>query len=226
MRPTERITGGQSGRRIETCLHPAGYIHKDAFMSRGSELDTDDLRPLVQSCLAGCPQAMLRLVQRFQGQVFGLCYRMLGRREDAEDAAQETFVRVLRSLSRWDSSRDFEPWLLAIAGNRCRTALAARKRRPPMENLDDLSPASPGRLDQANHLAEEVQRALERVRPEYRQAFVLFHEHEKSYGEIAEMMEVPLGTVKTWVHRARRELIDQLRQRGAVEDMRYAVRRI
>ena len=85
---------------------------------------TDDLKALIRRCLAGDQAAMLALVERFRGQVFGLCYRMLGHREDAEDAAQETFVRVLKNLHRWDADREFQPWLLAIAGNRCRTALA------------------------------------------------------------------------------------------------------
>src|SRR5437773_9623310 len=89
-----------------------------------------DLLALVKRCLAGDQGAMLALVERFRGQVFGLCYRMLGQRQDAEDAAQETFVRVLKNLHRWDSARASQPWLLAIAGNRCRTALAARRKRP------------------------------------------------------------------------------------------------
>src|SRR5689334_8020433 len=126
---------------------------------------TDELRPLVRRCLSGCQTAMLDLVQRFQGPVFGLCYRMLGRREDAEDAAQETFIRVLRSLSHWDEGRDFEPWLLAIAGNRCRTALAHRKRKPAPECLDDVPPVA--EEEHGYHLAEEVPRALETVRGEY-----------------------------------------------------------
>ena len=66
-----------------------------------------DLRTLVKRCLAGDQGSMLALVERFQGQVFGLCYRMLGQRQDAEDAAQETFVRVLKNLHRWDQGRDF-----------------------------------------------------------------------------------------------------------------------
>jgi RNA polymerase sigma-70 factor (ECF subfamily) len=183
----------------------------------------DELRLLVKSCLAGDQTAMLALVARFQGQVFGLCYRMLGQRQDAEDAAQETFLRVLRNLHRWDPSRDFEPWLLAIAGNRCRTALASRKRRPNVEVLADRDVDDPADRGSAKHLAEEVQLALRGVRDEYRQAFVLFHEHELSYGDIAMAMEVPLGTVKTWVHRARRELIERLRSRGVLEEQRHAV---
>lgn len=186
----------------------------------------DDLQTLVQQCLAGNQPAMLALVERFRGQVFGLCYRMLGQRQDAEDAAQETFVRVLRNLHRWDPERAFEPWLLAIAGNRCRTAISTRRRRPAGEGLIDQIPDTTPDEQAAASLSEEVHRALAGVRPEYRQAFVLFHEQELSYAEIAEAMEVPLGTIKTWVHRARRELIDQLRRRGVVPESRHAVPRV
>ncbi len=69
---------------------------------------------------------MVDLVELYRDRVFRFCYRMLGQRQDAEDAAQETFVRMLRSLAAWDGRRDFEPWLLGIAGNRCRTLLAAQ----------------------------------------------------------------------------------------------------
>lgn len=178
----------------------------------------DELRTLVRRCIAGDQAAMLALVERFRGQVFGLCYRMLGQRQDAEDVAQETFVRVLKNLHRWDAERDFEPWLFAIAGNRCRTAMSTRKRRPSSEILLDQIPCGSPDMQAARNLAEEVHLALATVREDYRQAFVLFHEQELSYAEIAEAMNVPLGTVKTWVHRARRELIDQLRRRGVVEE--------
>src|SRR5687767_12551031 len=97
-----------------------------------------DLQALVGLCLGGDQAAMIALVERYRGQVFGLCYRMLGQRQDAEDAAQETFVRILKNLHRWDQARDFEPWLLAIAGNRCRTALAARRRKPVAEAAVEL----------------------------------------------------------------------------------------
>ena len=177
-----------------------------------------DLQTLVAQCLTGDQAAMLALVERFRGQVFGLCYRMLGQRQDAEDAAQETFVRVLKNLHRWDRERDFEPWLFAIAGNRCRTALSARKRRPTAEAVLDIIPDKEPDHRPAQHLAEEVQLALATLRDEYRQAFVLFHEQELSYADIATAMEVPLGTIKTWVHRARRELIDYLRKRGAIPE--------
>jgi RNA polymerase sigma-70 factor (ECF subfamily) len=185
-----------------------------------------DFRRLVRQCLTGDQGAMLALVERFQGQVFGLCYRMLGQRQDAEDAAQETFVRVLKNLHRWDPEREFQPWLLTIAGNRCRTALAARRRRPASELIEELvADEEPGR-EAGRQLAEELHLALADLRPEYRQAFLLFHEQELSYADIAAAMNVPLGTIKTWVHRTRRELIHKLRERGAIGEGRHELRSV
>jgi RNA polymerase sigma-70 factor (ECF subfamily) len=176
----------------------------------------EDLPILVDRCLAGHQPSFGELVARFRGQVYGLCYRMLGQREDAEDATQETFVRVVRNLHRWDPNRAFEPWLLTIAGNRCRTRLAKRMRRPGTLTLDYPVEDQSIELARAKLLDEEIQLALNQVRQEYRDAFLLFHKQELCYAEIAKKLDVPLGTVKTWVHRARRELIVRLRKRGAI----------
>ena len=169
---------------------------------------------------------MLGLVNRYQGQIYGLCYRMLSNRQDAEDMAQETFLRALRNLASWDQTRDFEPWLFAIAGNRCRTLLASRKRRPATSSLVDHLPDKSPALQAAYNLAEEVDLVLRGIREEYRRTFLLFHEQEMSYAEIGEVLDCPLGTVKTWVHRARQELIDQLRKRGVVSEVRHALRKV
>jgi RNA polymerase sigma-70 factor (ECF subfamily) len=181
---------------------------------------------MVNRCLAGDEAAKAEFVDYFKGRVFGLCWRMLGQRQDAEDMAQETFVRVLKNLHRWDQERDIEPWLLAIAGNRCRSLLATRMRRPaPAALVADVPDERPDQRA-ADQLAEEVRLALLQLRPEYRQAFVMFHEQELSYAEIAGAMDCPLGTVKTWIHRGRSELMGQLRQRGVLEETRYAVREV
>ena len=95
----------------------------------------EDIRLLVNRALAGDQLAMRQIVERYKQQVFRLCYHMLGQREDAEDVSQEAFVRVLKSLPRWDQQRAFEPWLMTIAANRCRTQLAQRKRRQPILSL-------------------------------------------------------------------------------------------
>jgi RNA polymerase sigma-70 factor (ECF subfamily) len=174
----------------------------------------DEIRGLVRRCLGGEQAAMAELVDRIHGKVYGLCYRMLGQRQDAEDVVQETCFRVLRSLARWDPGRDFEPWVMAIAGNRCRTALVARQRRTTGRLLEDSVIDSAPPREQLDQLREEVDLALSNLRPEYRQAFVLFHDEQLAYEEIADRMAVPLGTVKTWVHRARKELMVQLQCRG------------
>ena len=175
---------------------------------------SSELSVLVDDCLRGDQLALREFFDRFRGQVYGLCYRMLGQKEDAEDATQETMVRVVRNLHRWDQNRAFEPWLLTIAGNRCRTRLAKRLKRPAHLSLEHPLPDCHFLSEDAKLLREEIDLALTGIRSEYRTAFKLFHEKEMCYAEIAETMSVPLGTIKTWVHRARREIVTKLRKRG------------
>ncbi len=185
----------------------------------------DDLPALIGRCRRGNQLAMADLVDAFQRQVFALCLRMVGNRQDAEDMTQETMLRALRNLDQWDSTRDFRPWLFAIAGNRCRTLLSSRKRRPArtplLEDVPDPGPPAEAR----GHIAEEIQAGLVELRDEYRLAFVLFHEQELSYQEISECLECPVGTVKTWIHRARAELAQRLRRRMS-EETPHEVRRV
>jgi len=192
--------------------------------SREESALADEVRTLVRQALRGDEAAMRALVETFQGQVLGLCYHMLGHRQDAEDAAQETFLRALRSLKSWDPAREFRPWLLAIAGNRCRTMLARRRRRPQPASLTEPVVDRRGESEPARLLTEELKLALTTIRDEHRQAFLLFHHQQLSYAEIAEILDCPLGTVKIWVHRARRALVQQLRSRGALEEVRHAER--
>ncbi len=176
-----------------------------------------DDRLLVQALLAGDREAPRRFVEQYQHRVFGLCLRMMSHRQDAEDVAQDAFVRALGALGGFDLDRPVLPWLLGIAANRCRTALSQRARRPqavgsaePLDGVIDPRP-EPTDLDD---LALELRRATDRLRPEYRLVFHLYHEQELSYDEIAASLGRPVGTVKTWLHRARAELADLLTQRG------------
>ena len=170
---------------------------------------------LVEALRAGDPQAPRLLIERYQGVVFGLCYRMMSHRQDAEDVAQEAFVRALRSIAGFDVTRPLRPWLLEIAANRCRTALARRARRPPLSSgaIEDRPDPRPGLAD-PDDLAGELERGLQALRPEYRLVFALFHEQNLSYEEIAESISRPVGTVKTWLHRARAQLAEDLSRRG------------
>jgi RNA polymerase sigma-70 factor (ECF subfamily) len=174
---------------------------------------------LVRRCLRDERAAIEALVQRFQADVFGLCVRLLNHRQDAEDVVQEVFLRVFRSLRRWDPTRPLKPWIMGIAVNRCRTWMGQRARRPELADyLHETAAAGPPE-DDAAELVQEIQAALRELRPEYRAVFVLFHEQGQPYEEIAEALERPVGTVKTWLHRARLEVLERLRQRGMVSDV-------
>jgi RNA polymerase sigma-70 factor (ECF subfamily) len=180
-----------------------------------SEMAMDD-PALVEALRSGDPQAPRLLIERYQRVVFGLCYRMMNHQQDAEDVAQETFVRALRAMTGFDASRPIRPWLLEIAANRCRTALARRAHLPALTP----SEANPERADprsglsDPDGLADELQRALSGLRPEYRAVFILFHEQNLSYDEIAQVVSRPVGTIKTWLHRARAQMAEDLSRRG------------
>lgn len=184
----------------------------------------DSVGSVIARCLKGEQAAFGELIARYRGQVYGLCLRMLGQHQDAEDVSQETFLRAVRSLENWDSQRDFEPWLLAIAGNRCRTALAARKKRPAA--VGDVVDCVDARASESSNgmAVEEVRVALEGLREEYRQAFLLYHLEQRGYEEVSRLMKCPVGTVKTWVYRARLELMEALRRRDVMQERQHVVR--
>ncbi len=173
---------------------------------------------LVRRCLRGEAEAIQTLVERFQAEVYGLCVRLLSHRHDAEDVSQEVFLRVFRSLKGWDASRPLKPWIMGIAVNRCRTWLSQRSRRPELVDYLQDTVAGPAADDSAE-LLREIREALDGLRDEYRTVFVLFHEQGQPYEDIAEVMDRPVGTIKTWLRRARLELLDRLRSRGMVTDL-------
>lgn len=146
--------------------------------------------------------------------VFSLCYRMLGDRHEAEDVSQEVFLRALRSLHQWDCQRPMRPWLLTIAANRCRTALGRSQRRPIAREYLDEAPDPRASDDGAAELRSEIQIALGQLREDYRCVFVLFHEQGMSYEEMSVVTGRPIGTLKTWLHRARAQMLTYLRERG------------
>ncbi len=175
-------------------------------------------RKLVKRCLAGDSDAVRSLVDAYQGVVYGLCYRVVRHRQDAEDITQDVLLRALRSLGRWDSRRPLRPWILAIAANRCRTHLAQHARRPtPRDKMADV--ADPRGPERDHELAEELNLALDALRPEYRLVVAMFHEQNMPYDEISQAIGHPVGTVKVWLHRARRELARRLGRRAALSEL-------
>ena len=135
---------------------------------------TTDEAALVRRCLRGNADAMQAMVDRFQAEVYGLCVRLLCHRHDAEDVTQEVFLRIFRSLRRWDPTRPLKPWIMSIAINRCRTWLSQRSRRPELADyLQDTAESRPA--DDSSELVHEIEAALNELRSDYRTVFVLFH---------------------------------------------------
>jgi len=173
---------------------------------------------LVSRCLHGDKQAIQELIERFQSNVFGFCVRLLRHRQDAEDVTQEVFLRIFRSLKRWDKARPLKPWIMGITVNRCRTWLSQRARHPGLVvYLQDTAHAPAA--DDSVELVNEIQAAARELRLEYQSVFVMYHEQSQSYEEIAEALGKPVGTIKTWLHRARLEILQRLRRRGMISEV-------
>jgi RNA polymerase sigma-70 factor, ECF subfamily len=174
----------------------------------------------------GREAAYRELIGRYQRPVFSLIYRLVRDREKSEDLAQETFIKVLNALDRYDPSFKFSSWIFKIAHN---TSLDHLRKKelvtlslegsPHAESQSEIEASTvqalsteetPEDYAASRELGATLEKAIGRLRPEYRTAIVMCHVEGRPYEEIAEVMGVPLGTVKTYIHRARNELKKEL----------------
>jgi len=181
---------------------------------------------LVHGALAGSERAFRDLVRRYQRPVFAVIVRIIRDPSRAEELAQDTFVKAFRALHTYDPRRGFSPWLLAIAHHAAIDEL--RKAEPETVSIDDLGkaaggaaseiadpdPATPARLAERAALARALEMAVGRLRPEYRELVALKYDADLDYQEIAEMTGLPVGTIKSYLHRARKELAAHLNALG------------
>jgi RNA polymerase sigma-70 factor, ECF subfamily len=169
---------------------------------------------LLAAHLRGDPRAFGQLVTRHERRIYGLCLRILGNREDAEDAAQEAFLAALRKASSFRRAAAFSTWLYRIAVNAA-TDQARRRGRVRLSTLDPedagLAVAPGGELDEVVASAVAVQTALAQVPEEFRVAVVLCDLYRVPYADAAQILEVPVGTVKSRVFRGRLALAEWLR---------------
>jgi RNA polymerase sigma-70 factor (ECF subfamily) len=171
----------------------------------------------VDDTLNGDQDAFAELVNTYQNAVYNLCYRMLGERTEAEDAAQEAFLRAYLNLDRYDPARSFKTWLLSIASNHCIDRL--RKRRltwlsleeplPPHVNLHSDEP-EPEEATLQGERSQALQRLLEELNTEYRAAVVLRYWYDYSYAEIADILDTTESAIKSRLFRARQSLAERL----------------
>ena len=173
---------------------------------------------LILKCREGDSDAMRRLVRLYEGPVFYLIWRAVGNVEDARDLTQETFVRAIRALDRFDLARPFRNWVLRIASNLSIDHLRRRRLRTVSIDIDEDSEtgmrapilADSGALPDERHdqarLSETLARLGALLPADYRVVVHLRHREQLSYEEIAQVLDVPLGTVKARLHRAHHRL--------------------
>lgn len=165
----------------------------------------------LEQAIQGDADAFGRLVEAYQVAVYNLCYRMLGDPFEAEDAAQETFLRTYRSLGRYDASRPFSTWILSIAAHHCIDLIRRRRMAAipiealPYEELRGPSP-DPEASVSGGEERRRVQSLLATLNPTDRAAIVMYYWYDFSYEEIARALDLTLSAVKSRLHRARREL--------------------
>jgi len=158
----------------------------------------------VRRVLDGDTAAFTTLVDRHAAACTRFATRMLGNREDAEDATQETFLRAYRSLARYEERQAFRTWLFQILINRCRTAAVRRQRRHRMFLVDDsaIAAASVRPAVDAGDLRAELKRAIDALDPDQREAFLLKHVEQLSYDEMAAATGIGVSALKMRVKRA------------------------
>lgn len=181
---------------------------------------------LIALARTGSEKAYRELLDRYQRPVFSLVYRMVRDRELAEDLAQETFIKVFNHLDKYNPSYKFSSWIFKIASNLAIDSM--RRKKPATVSIDGSRHAetaaemestritiesgdeNPEEALASKQLGAEIEQAIGQLRPEYRTAILLRHVEGRPYEEISEIMGIPLGTVKTYIHRARAELRETL----------------
>jgi len=168
-------------------------------------------RDLILRARRGETEAFGELVTRYQTNVFNVCYRILRERAEAEDLAQETFMRAYDRLHTFDLEREFGPWVRRIAANLCLNHLESQKVTAPLdEERDADSSLRPEKQVEVKERSEQVRSALASLPAHYRVVVELRHYQELSYDEIASELNLPLSDVKSHLFRARKILTEKL----------------
>jgi RNA polymerase sigma-70 factor (ECF subfamily) len=190
------------------------------------DFETQTDKELAAQAAAGNERAFAELLRRYERPIFSLVYRMVRDRALAEDLAQEAFIRAFNAVSSFDPRYKFSSWIFKIANNHAIDHL--RKRKLDTVSIDGYPHARTAQeeertrlvvesenenpLEYVEHreLGDQIEHAIGQLRPEYRTAVLLRHVDGYAYEEIAGIMDLPLGTVKTYLHRARAELKESL----------------
>ena len=188
-----------------------------------TQQQVDDAR-LIALSIEGDDRAFRDLMTRYLALVFNFIYRMTHNHELAEEMTQETFVKAYNHLKTFDQARPFKPWLLRIASN---TTVTALRKQSKVVSLNAMM--EEGSWNEAEHQTgediptrlehklsnEELMKVLGQMDEKYRQVLILRYTHDLSYDEIAESLNIPLNTVRTWIKRGLDRLKAQVKENQA-----------
>jgi len=194
---------------------------------------TAPIDQLIERCLQGDQAAWEQIVRQHWRKVFNVAYKFVGKHDEAEDLAQEIFLKLFKSLDTFDRRANFQTWLISVSRNLCIDHYrSVRKERETIDRDVDAGELSPASSDTGPYAALEhsdrrqlLRHALDGLAPTLRSAVMLRDIHELSYQEIAERLGLPEGTVKSRINRGRLELARQIRKiqdAGAVPQQRIA----
>jgi len=162
---------------------------------------------LVEAALSGTREAFGQLVERYERAVYNLCLRTMRNSEEAQDATQEAFFKAFRALRTFRAGAKFSTWIFSIAYHACCDRLSHQKRLSNEELPERADPApGPAQVAQAGDDAQRLRAAIDALPQKYRAVIALYHLQGKQYQEIAQILDLPVGTVKTHLFRAKEQL--------------------
>ncbi len=190
-----------------------------------SNMSKENINFLIQNALSGDQKAYEALLKRYKNGIYNMIYQMIKNREETEDIVQETFVKAFKSLDSYNDDYAFSTWLYKIAFNHCIDSIRKKKLKTlPIDKPIDLKEGqvhheikdesySPEKDLLYSEKKKMILETIEALPERYRQAILLRHQEERSYEEISQILNLPLGTVKARIFRAREMLKKKLMER-------------
>lgn len=178
---------------------------------------------LIQRALNQDMEAWAQIMTNYKRAVFGIAYGLLRNAADAEDTAQEAFIRAYEKLHTYNMKQKFSTWLFTVTANLCKNKLRRARFVLPLRHVQQDEGDDPAEIVAQDQLQQAVRRALGRLRFDYRAPLMLRFYADLDYQDIAQVLGVPEGTVKTRLHRAKQELKHLLDQEGGLEHGRQAI---
>jgi len=177
-------------------------------------LDKDEEARLINEVKQGNASSFEPLVEEYQNQIYHLILRQLGNEHEALDLCQDVFLKAFKKIELFRGDSRFNTWMYRIAINECRSRFRSKKNKPHISNLDsikDEGPDSTANTIETKEKAEVVRDTLNKLPDDYSIPLILFHLQGKAHKEVAEILGLPIGTVKTRIHRGHKLLVEKLK---------------